>query len=330
MCWYDVLNAPLLYKGHHYFLKMSLLIKDESKTGEGRASRVVEQECKDAYFSRHLPVIGIVPSQNNTDKTMNVPARYTKAIVHAGGAPLLLPLVGDGRVYETLFPLVDGFVLTGGNDIDPARYGAVRDSGKISEHSPEREELEYLILSYAYRYDLPLLGICRGMQMINVCFGGTLYRDLGDQYSGAHWMGSRCQGDIPVVRHWQDFPYDRPSHYVDIKLNSKLGRLLNAERINVNSMHHQGVCDLSALVDPVAYGPDGLVEALEVRGKTFMMGVQWHPEFFKGGHRMTYVFKSLIAAAQKAHFKERGSMSVKQSNHSAEKAWPSVAFADYI
>lgn len=295
-----------------------------------RQEQDILQEAVQEASDQRLPVIGIVPSQNDVEKTTDVPMRYTKAIVHAGGAPLLLPLVGDPRIYETLFPLCDGFVLTGGNDIDPARYGAVRDSGKISEHSPLREDLEYLILSYAYRYDLPLLGICRGMQMINVCFGGTLFRDLGDQYSGAHWMGSRSEGDVPVVVHWQPKPYDRPTHYVDIKPHSRLGRLLKAERINVNSMHHQGICDLSAMVDPVAYGPDGLVEAIEVREKTFMMGVQWHPEFFKGAHRMNLVFKALIEAAAEAHLKERGAMSVARDETEAEQIWPSITFADCI
>lgn len=106
----------------------------------------------------HLPVIGIVPSQNTSEKMVSFPERYADAIIKAGGAPLLLPLSGNSHIYETLFPLIDGFVLTGGNDIDPARYGAIRDSGKIDEHTPEREELEYLILSYAYRFDLPLMG----------------------------------------------------------------------------------------------------------------------------------------------------------------------------
>ena len=143
---------------------------------------------------KRLPVIGIVPSQNTTEKMVSFPERYANAIIKAGGAPLLLPLSGNPHVYETLFPLIDGFVLTGGNDIDPARYGAIRDSGKIDEHTPEREELEYLILSYAYRFDLPLMGICRGMQMINVCLGGTLYRDLGGPVPGRCAKGNQRYG----------------------------------------------------------------------------------------------------------------------------------------
>ena len=285
--------------------------------------------------NKSLPVIGIVPSQNSTEKLVSFPERYAQAIVRAHGAPLLLPLSGDPRVYETLFPLIDGFVLTGGNDIDPARYGAIRDSGKISEHSPEREELEYLILSYAHRFDLPLLGICRGMQMINVCFGGTLYRDLTDQFPGIRREGCSSDCDVlPKIVHWQKLPYDRPTHRVDIRLDSRLGRLLNVDHIKVNSMYHQGICDVSSMVDPVAYGPDGLVEAIEVRDCSFMMGVQWHPEFFgPAEHRMVRVFEALIEAAERNKSKksERGGVVISRSeNPDVTSHWPSITFADCI
>lgn len=285
---------------------------------------------QDARGADRLPVIGIVPSQNPTEKMVCFPERYAKAIIRAGGAPLLLPLSGESHVYETLFPLIDGFVLTGGNDIDPARYGAIRDSGKISEHSPEREELEYLILSYAYRLDLPLLGICRGMQMINVCFGGTLYRDLADQFPGVRRSGYSSEfGELPKTMHWQDPPYDAPSHRVDIVPGTRLMSLLHTDHINVNSIHHQGVCDLSALVDPAAYGEDGLVEAIEVRGRSFMMGVQWHPEFFSGEHRMSCVFHALIEAASRAHKKARGTVALPQPED-VDQRWHPITYADCI
>ena len=283
---------------------------------------------------KRLPVIGIVPSQNTTEKMVSFPERYANAIIKAGGAPLLLPLTGNPHVYETLFPLIDGFVLTGGNDIDPARYGAIRDSGKIDEHTPEREELEYLILSYAYRFDLPLMGICRGMQMINVCLGGTLYRDLGDQFPGLVRPGiNDAQGELPKLVHWQPKPYSEPTHPVTIMPNSKLSALLGAKDIMVNSMHHQGVCDLSTRVDAVTYAPDGLVEAIEVRDREFMIGVQWHPEFFTGRHRMECVFDALIEAAAKSHARseERGSVAITRTEPSGVHAqWPAITFADCI
>ncbi len=283
---------------------------------------------------KQMPVIGIVPSQNRSEKMVSFPERYANAIVNAGGAPLLLPLSDNPHVYETLFPLIDGFVLTGGNDIDPARYGAIRDSGKITDHTPMREELEYLILSYAYRFDLPLMGICRGMQMINVCLGGTLYRDLDDQFPGIVRPGINDHiSKLPKLVHWQPKPYSDPTHIVNIVPDSKLGQLLNAQQIMVNSMHHQGVCDLSTRVRAVAYASDGLVEAIEVLNRNFMIGVQWHPEFFKGNHRMACVFKALIEAARQSHATSalRGSVEIEASHAEQGKAsWPEITFADCI
>ena len=110
-------------------------------------------------------------------------------------APLVLPISSDLSVYESIFPLLNGFILTGGQDIDPARYGGPSTYEKLSDLTPQREEVECLILSYAYRYDIPTLGICRGMQVMNVFFGGTLYLDLADQFQGgdaAHLQQGSC------------------------------------------------------------------------------------------------------------------------------------------
>ena len=279
-----------------------------------------------------VPVIGIVPTRNTAEKSLGFPERYADAIIMAGGAPLMLPLSGDPRVYETLFPLIDGFVLTGGIDIDPVRYGAVADSGKISEHTPDREELEYLILSYAHRFDLPTLGICRGMQMINVCLGGTLWRDLGDQFPGVVRPGvNDGLAQLPTLVHWQPQPYDAPTHFVRIVPDSRLFKLTGLDEIKVNSMHHQGVCDVAPGVDAVAFAPDGLVEAIEVRDRAFMVGVQWHPEFFakRKLRRLTCVFDGLIAAAAQSRDRKRGSVAITRAQDCATQ-WPLVSFADYI
>ncbi len=279
-----------------------------------------------------LPVIAIVPTHIPSEELLRVSDRYVAAVVAAGGAPLMLPLTHDIRVYETLLPLVDGFLLTGGHDINPERYGESATSDKLSELTPEREEVECLILSYAYQFDIPLLGICRGMQMINVFFGGTLHLDLADQFSGKN----ANQAETP--NHWQKGDYDKPTHFVNIVRASKLGSILKAERLATNSIHHQGVRDLAPLLDATAYGPDGLVEAVEVRDRSFIMGVQWHPEFFADEKQMGCLFSSLVREAE--HTRETGDSSPragrpKPPSHlriekDGDGLWPDIRFADCI
>ena len=129
-------------------------------------------------MGENAALIGIVPTYDPNEGGLRMNNHYAQAVVAAGGAPLIIPFTSDVSVYESLLPRIDGFVLSGGQDISPVRYGGDITYGKLSELTPEREEVEYLLLSYAYQFDFPLLGICRGMQMINVFFGGTLYLDL--------------------------------------------------------------------------------------------------------------------------------------------------------
>lgn len=242
----------------------------------------------------HLPIIGIVPSQEPTENRLTVRSTYVDAIVACGGAPMVLPITNDKHVYETLFPLLDGFVLTGGQDVSPKRYHEQVTSDKLSETTPQREEVECLILSYAYKYDVPTLGICRGMQMMNVFFGGTLYQDLADQFGGR----DHEHPDAPT-KHWQDVDYANPTHFVKILRDSKLGELLQTDELATNSMHHQGVNEIAPLMRPAAYGPDGLVEAIEMPSRTYIMGVQWHPEYF-AAKSCKCIFTALVTEAAKA------------------------------
>lgn len=286
------------------------------------------------------PVIGIVPTQVPDEDIVRVNDHYTKAIIASGAAPLVLPISSDLSVYESIFPLLNGFILTGGQDIDPARYGGPSTYEKLSDLTPQREEVECLILSYAYRYDIPTLGICRGMQVMNVFFGGTLYLDLADQFQGgdaAHLQQGSCgaissNGICPVVGHWQKDHYEQPTHFVKIVRASKLGSILADGELATNSMHHQGVRDVAPLLDPVAYGPDGLVEAIEVRDRTFMMGVQWHPEYFAGEQSMGCIFKTLSMEASKARSREERlrEKGLHIERQDAGGRWPSIHFADCI
>lgn len=139
---------------------------------------------------QHVPLIGIVPSFVPEEEILRLKTNYCQAIEEWGGMPLALPITDDVRIYEYLLPQMDGFLFTGGHDISPECYGESRHSDKLSPLTPNRDRMEDRILNYAYDFDIPVLGVCRGMQMINVHFGGTLYQDLSDEYQsigGNRW-----------------------------------------------------------------------------------------------------------------------------------------------
>ena len=133
-------------------------------------------------MQEHVPLIGIVPTYVPEEELFRLKQNYCQAIERWGGMPLILPMTDDKRIYEYLLPQIDGFLFTGGHDISPECYGEENRTDKLSPLTPNRDRMEDRILNYAYDYDIPVLGICRGMQMINVHFGGTLYQDLAEEY----------------------------------------------------------------------------------------------------------------------------------------------------
>lgn len=243
------------------------------------------------------PIIGIVPTQMPEEHIFRVNDHYINSIVLSGGVPLIFPLAHDERVYDRLLPIVDGFVLTGGQDVDPERYGISPDSvayEKLGEITPLRDAVENRILDFAHRFDVPTLGICRGMQTMNVHYGGTLYVDLPAQYDGVDNLTGR-----PIL-HWQVEEPIEAAHYIDVRRGSRLHDILGADSSAANSFHHQGVLEVATGFTPVAFAADGLVEAIEADDMTFMLGVQWHPEFFLGEKHMGNLFNALVEEARLA------------------------------
>ncbi len=274
--------------------------------------------CKDAVFSNAhtLPIIGIVPTYKVDGSSLELPDRYVNAVLAAGGAPVVLPFSADVHIYETLLPNIDGFLLSGGQDINPVRYGQAITYGKAEELAPGREEVEYLIISFARQYDVPVLGICRGMQMINVAFGGTLYQDLDEEAKRAG--------------HWQKEDYAQPTHHVSIRQGSKLADILGVEGAYVNSMHHQGICKMGEGLEAAAFGEDGLIEAVEAPDLSFMIGVQWHPEFFAHpGSSMAPLLGRLVDEANGVRERNqrcRSCLSIKKQDCGG--CFPAIRFKD--
>jgi putative glutamine amidotransferase len=195
--------------------------------------------------------------------------RFIRAAVAAGGIPWMIPLLdADTETLRLTYERLDGLLLPGGADIDPDSYAAERHPLTVGT-DPPRDVVEGRLVEWALEDGMPVLGLCRGIQVINIVLGGTMYQDLAAEYRGA------IKHDyVPA----QGYARDRLSHDVEIVDGSRLARILGATTRPVNSMHHQGVRDLGRGLIATARAPDGLIEALELPEHPFMLGVQWHPE----------------------------------------------------
>jgi putative glutamine amidotransferase len=218
-----------------------------------------------------------------------LPMNYVQAVQRAGGMVLLLP--PDEQLVEApeeVLQMLDGLILAGGADIDPASYGATRDPHTV-DTVPERDRFEIALARGAIERDLPLLGICRGMQLMNVACGGTLIQHLPDRYG--HGEHRRVVGS-----------FDGAEHQVELTEGS-LAQAAAGESVHTTkSHHHQGIDRLGdgLLISGVSALDDDLTEAIEVPGRRFALGVQWHPEADEGSS----VIASLVAAAARTALAE--------------------------
>ncbi len=206
------------------------------------------------------------------------------AIRNAGGLPVVLPIGGDSGDLDLLASRMDALVLAGGADISPECYGEKALQADWAGQ-PLRDAFELGLYERVVAQGKPVLGICRGFEMINVAQGGTLWQDLVTLREGS---------DV----HRSQELYDSLGHSMKVAAGSRLARILNSETLEVNSVHHQGVRDLGAGLSAVAIAPDGLIEGVELEGEPFVLGVQWHPEWMPGRPDQAAIFDAFIAAAR--------------------------------
>ena len=192
---------------------------------------------------------------------------YIDAVVSAGGVPFLIPLVDDEDVLRALYERIDGLLLAGGRDIAPTYYGEDAHE-RLGEVDILRDQVELPLTRWAAEDGKPILGICRGIQVLNVALGGTLYQDIGSQLDNALDHGISYDNED-----WTYF-----AHELHLEPASKLATMLGVTAFSTNSLHHQSVKDIAPGLRAVGWSPDGVVEALEGTNGHFMVGVQCHPE----------------------------------------------------
>jgi putative glutamine amidotransferase len=207
---------------------------------------------------------------------------YVSSVIAAGGLPILLPLGDDtpaGRdVFAALLDLVDGLVLTGGGDVEPAVYGAdLHEATKYTD--AERDAYDIHLMSVVVERELPTLGICRGLQLSNVVLGGTLAQHLDGHEA-------------------DELAYDT-AHTVHVEPGSRLADLLGHGEVEVNSLHHQAVAQLGTGVRAVATSADGVVEAIELDGRDHFLAVQWHPELLRHRPEQLGLFRDLVERSRR-------------------------------
>ncbi|MFC7685209.1 gamma-glutamyl-gamma-aminobutyrate hydrolase family protein [Ureibacillus sp. GCM10028918] len=228
------------------------------------------------------PIIGITMTTNNGQYCIN--EAYVKSVLQAGGIPVNIPF-GVESDAEQLLEGIDGLLLTGGVDVHPHFFDE-EPHINIGDIMLERDEVELELTEAALKKTMPIFGICRGIQLLNVALGGTLYQDINSQYE-----------HTPIL-HKQNARRKEASHYIEITKGSKLHESIGKEKIAVNSFHHQALKKVPDIFEITAKASDGIIEAFEIKDYPYCVGVQWHPEemAIAGDEHAKNLFKSFIDA----------------------------------
>ena len=234
------------------------------------------------------PLVGVTTYRSRTQSglpALSVVDAYLQALIQAGAAPLLIPLGAPDNVLRAMIDRLDGVLFTGGGDITPELFDG-QPHPRVYDVDGDRDRIEIYLVKRAVEQKRPFLGICRGIQVINVALGGTLYTDIADQHTGA-------------LRHdyYPNIPRDYPAHTVQVNAASRLAGILGCTHVEVNSLHHQAVQRVAPGLTPTAYAPDGILEAVELPEHPFGLGVQWHPEWLQAHAPMQALFRAFVQAA---------------------------------
>lgn len=248
----------------------------------------------DPSSPRYRPVIGIPADHDRggdgplAHPRWQLNQTYVSAVYDAGGLPLILPVLPEAA--EQLIGMLDGVVLSGGGDMDPSLYGRVRHAATDGV-SPERDDLELRVFAAARERGLPILGICRGHQVINVAMGGTLIQDLPDERPSSVEHRQHLAG--------LDLKRDDVSHPVELNAGCRLAAIYGTTTVMTNSYHHQAVDDPAPGIVITGRAEDGTVESFEAPGEPFLVAMQWHPEALYRKHtEHVRPFLALIDAAR--------------------------------
>lgn len=211
------------------------------------------------------PLIAITPSNSDDFGALHVYTSYLESVERSGGIPVMLPMHPTDEDIERIADTFDGFLFSGGEDIDPKRYGEDT-SLHCGSIIPERDDMESRLYGVLARMDKPVFGICRGIQSLNVFSGGTLYQDLASDFPEK------------ILQHSQRSRSCYPTQTITVEKDSLLYRIIGKTEIYMNSHHHQAVKNLAPGWEICARANDGVIEGIFRKDKSFFLGVQWHPE----------------------------------------------------
>lgn len=234
------------------------------------------------------PIILIpLPIQDKDKVRYQMGANYVRSLIRAGAVPVLVPTGLDDDSLRSLYEAAGGLLLTGGADVDPALFGEA--CHPLTEGiDDDRDHAEISLMRWSVADDKPVLGICRGIQVMNVAMGGSLIQDIPSQ----------IETNLVHAGHWQGAARDQVLHQVACSKTSRLGGILGSEVVGVNSFHHQSLKDVAPVFEVTAIAEDEVVEGVEIAGARFCLGVQWHPEEMSAARPdMQRLFDALVAAA---------------------------------